>query len=116
MLSFARTVAALCESIVRARCEPPPAELEARGEELTRFVLAQHARMPDPMRTPFKLFTLLFDLLGVAYAGRPFHRQPHAARWRQIECWRSSSLSPRRDLVRFYESLALYHWYSDDER
>jgi hypothetical protein len=113
MLSFEKTVAKLCESIVRARCEPSSSQLEERRDGLIRFVLSQHARMPDNLRMPLKACTLLFDLMGVARDGRPFHRQAHPARWRQVESWRGSFFPFERDLIRFYEGLVVYCWYSD---
>ena len=72
--------------------------------------------MPDYLRFPIKLVTLGFDLIGVARRGRPFHAQSHSSRWRQIESWRTSPFLPVRDFIRFYESLVLYYWYSEDER
>ena len=113
ILSFEGTVAALCDSIVEARCGCASAALEPRWPQVTRFVLEQHARMPDYLRTPLRIFTLLFDLMGLLHGWRLFRGQPHESRWRQIESWRRSFFSPARDLIRFYESLIVYYWYTE---
>ena len=114
-MAFTKTVSAISYSIVRARCEPDAAELTRRHPDIVRFVVDQQGRMPDYMRLPFKLLTVLFDLCGLAHGGRPFHSLTHPARWRQIESWRRAPFAPARDFVRFYESLAVYRWYCDDE-
>jgi hypothetical protein len=113
---FAITVSAICGCIVRAQCQPDAALLRERHAELTRFVVAQQARMPDYLRWPFRLATLFFDFFGLVHAGRFFHSQDQDARWRQIQAWRSSALPPARDFIRFYESLVLYRWYSEHEQ
>lgn len=115
-MAFCRTVAAICDTIVLARCEPATNGASRRREEVARFVVAEHAQMPDYVRWPFRFATLLFDLSGLACRGRLFHAQPQAARWRQIEAWRDGPFAPARDFIRFYESLILYRWYADHGR
>jgi hypothetical protein len=113
---IAPTVSALCDSIVVSRCAPAHSELREHHAELTRFVLAQQDRMPDYLRWPFRILTILFDLFGLVYAGRLFRSQDQATRWRQIEAWRTAPFfSPARDFIRFYESLVLYRWYAEHE-
>ena len=112
---FQKTVSAICDSIVRSRCAPEGDELASRHAEVVRFVLDQHGRMPDYLRLPLRLATVLFGLLGIAHSGRPFHAQPPPARWRQLAFWRDGPVAPARDLVRFYESLVVYEWYSDHD-
>ena len=113
---FKKTVAAICYSIARARCEPQAGELARRHPDLVRFLIDQQSRMPDYLRVPFRAAVLLFDVAGLVHGGRLFHAQSHDRRWRQIEAWRTAPLSPFRDFIRFYESLIVYHWYSDSER
>ena len=119
-MAFSETVAAICNSVLLARCDPETNEqaneLNLRQAEVVRFVRAQHARMPDYLRWAIRLATVLFDFFGVALRGRRFHTQPHATRWRQIEAWRNGPFPPTRDFVRFYESLILYRWYADHEQ
>lgn len=113
---FAATLEALCDCIVRAQCEPVPEQLRERQSEVTRFVVDQQARMPDYLVWPLRLATLFFDYFGLVHDRRLFHSQDQDARWRQIQAWRSSVLPPARDFIRFYESLILYCWYSNDEQ
>jgi hypothetical protein len=75
--------------------------------------MAQQGRMPDYYRWPLRFGTLFFDVFGLVHAGRRFRTQSQAARWRQIQAWRTSRFAPARDLIRFYESLTLYRWHSD---
>lgn len=112
-VAFSETVSAICDSIVLGRCDPEANELSRRRSEVVRFVVAQHGRMPDYLRSPIRLATVAFDLFGIARYGRRFHTQSQATRWRQIEVWRDGPFPPARDFIRFYESLILYRWYAD---
>ncbi len=114
-VSSIAAIAAICDCIVQAQCQPTPQQLNERQSELTRFVVAQQARMPDYLVGLFRLATLFFDLSGLVHNRRLFHSQDQDARWRQIQAWRSSFFPPARDFIRFYESLVLYCWYCDDE-
>lgn len=112
ILSFKSTVSALCYSIIQQRFEPINPALDFPNNEVTRFVLQQHNRMPDFLRLPIICLTLAFDLAGIVQGGALFHRLPHSVRWRQIESWKNSSIGFCRDLIRFYESLVVFDWYS----
>jgi hypothetical protein len=79
------------------------------------FLLDQHRRMPDYLRLPFRCLTLLFDAWSLPLTGRPFHRASAAQRSRQLRAWKNSRLGFRRDFIKFYESLALFAWYSERE-
>jgi hypothetical protein len=112
IVDFNSTVASLTYSIIRERCgelQTQPASANA----VARFVLDQHSRMPDYLRVPLKSLTLAFDAWAIPFSGRPFHRLPHERRWRQVDAWKRSSLSPRRDLMRFYESLIIFGWHAE---
>ena len=85
----------------------------AREQSVARFLLATHAKMPDYLRLPFVVLTLALDLWALPTAGRPFHRLPHEGRLRQLRAWRTSRLGPRRDLIKFYETLAVFGWYAE---
>lgn len=80
--------------------------------DLTQFILTQHAQMPDYLRTPMKVAALGFDAFGVAGGGKLFHQQPPAKRAQQIKAWKNSSISFQRDFVRYFESLATLALYS----
>jgi hypothetical protein len=109
---FETTVSALSYSIIRERCRASDPAEDHPGNRVVGFVLEQHGRMAAYLRWPLAALTLGFDAWGVIGAGRPFHHQDHAARWRQVESWRASPIGPCRDLVRFYESLVVFGAYS----
>ncbi len=113
LVDFEATVAALAESILRERCAGTWKGSVDEYAPVARFLLAVHARMPDYLRFPFRCLTLIFDLSAFLVTGRTFHHLPHALRWRQIEAWRGSALGVRRDLIKFYETLAVYAWYAE---
>jgi len=84
--------------------------------DLTQFILAQHAQMPDYLRTPMKLAALGFDAFGVASGGKQFHCQPPEMRANQIGSWKNSNIGFQRDFIRYFESLATLALYSRQER
>ncbi len=69
--------------------------------------------MPDYLRLPFRVLTLVFDFWPMPLAGRPFHRLPHNRRLHQIRAWRNSALGFRQNLVKFFETLIVWGWYSE---
>src|SRR3989442_1656208 len=89
-----------------------PGKLLPPYNDLTQFVLRQHAQMPDYLRAPMIAATLAFDLFGCLRTGRLFHSRPPAVRARQIAAWKRSKLGFQRDLTRYYESLATFALYS----
>lgn len=110
MDGFHDTVSALVYSLAQPHQRAP--ELQPPHNDLTRFLLAQHARLPDYLRTPMRLATLGFDALGLLRGGKPFHRQAPEARARQIESWRDSNAGFQRDFIRYFESLTILALYS----
>ena len=106
---FHDTVSALVYSLARPHENSP--QFAPPHNDLTQFVLTQHALMPDYLRAPIKLATLDFDGTGLA-RGKPFHRHSADARERQISTWRNSSLGFKRDFIRYFESLATLALYS----
>ena len=112
---FRAAVSALTYSIVAERCGDGSGGPAFPHNRVARAVLAQHAALPDYLRGPLRWLTLGFDASTIPTSGRPFHALDHARRWRQVERWRRSRLGPLRDLVRFYESLAIFGWY-DEQR
>ena len=80
--------------------------------DVARFVLAQHSRMPDYLRLPLAGATLGFDLVGLPHGGSLFHSMPPEAREKLIEDWKNSNSAPCRDLIRYFESLTTLALYS----
>ncbi|MGO8676024.1 MAG: GMC family oxidoreductase N-terminal domain-containing protein [Limisphaerales bacterium] len=105
-------VSALAYSFAEAHAVAGRADLQAPYNDLARFILAQQASLPDYLRTPIRAATLGFDLAGFFRAGKPFHAQPPGKRRSQIEAWKNSRLGVQRDLMRYYESLAILALYS----
>jgi hypothetical protein len=99
---FGLTVRALVETILRRHGK----ESEEVVGRVADFVRAQHGRMPDYLRLPLAGLTLLFDAAPLLGFSKPFHRRSPEQRRRQVRAWRESRLGFRRDLMRFYESLA----------
>ena len=112
-LSFEHTVSALCYSIVGTYDTLGAADRARVSNLATRFVLRQHQKMPDLLRPAMTILTLVFDAAAVLRWGRPFHTLSPSNRWSQIEQWRRSRLGPMSDLVRFYESLAVFALVAD---
>lgn len=80
--------------------------------DVTEFVLEQWTRMPDYLRQPIRAATIVFGLCALLRGGQPYNRSQMIRRRLQRLAWRSSALSPFRDLMRFYESLATLALYS----
>ena len=111
--NFEAAVVALADTIVRQRCmrsngEPPAAALR----QIVDYLLRAHAGMPDYLRAPVRIATLAFDSWALPTRGRPFHGLSADARSQQVLGWKASRIGPFRDLIRFYESLTIFAWYS----
>ena len=107
------TVSALAYSIVREQCGlTGTSGRESALNRVAGFMGEQRERMPDLLGVAMYAVTLSFALQSLIFFGAPFNRLPHANRWEQILAWRNSRIGPRRDLIRFWESLAVLGWYS----
>jgi choline dehydrogenase-like flavoprotein len=91
-------------------------ELAPPHNDLTQFILTQHAQMPDYLRAPVKLAALGFDTFGLLRGGKPFHCQSPEQRAKQITAWKNSRIGFQRDLIRYFESLATLALYTRGER
>lgn len=111
--SFERTVLALAETIAIERGDGIGAAAAHAAGPVARHLLDTVARMPDYLRLPMRLLTVLFGASSILSAGRPFDRLPGERRARQVAAWRGSTLGVRRDLIRFYETLAIFALYSE---
>ncbi len=106
------TASALAYSLAEPHADPAHPELQTPYNDLTRFILEQHARMPDYLRAPFAALALGFDFTAILKNGGRFHGLPPAARARQIAAWKNSGSAFRRDLIRYFESLGTLALYS----
>ncbi|MEL7037899.1 MAG: hypothetical protein AAFO04_20120 [Cyanobacteria bacterium J06592_8] len=107
---FTSTASALCYSIIQQFCQPLHSDDDFPHNNIVRFVLQQHSRMPDYLKFPILFLTILFDFWGIIVSGSPFHQQPHQKRSHQILAWKNAPISLCRDLIRFYESLVVLSW------
>ena len=107
---FHDTVSALAWSLASSRAETDRADLQPPYNDLTRFIMQQHARMGF-LGTPIMAATLGFDVFGLL-GGSRFHASSPEKRERQISAWRNSKIGFQRDLVRYFESLAVLELYS----
>ena len=107
------TVSALAYSIVREECGVKDLSgLTERVNRVAAFMGGQRERMPDFLGLAMAVLTVAFALQSMLFFGAPFNRLSHEHRWEHILAWRNSGLGPRRDLIRFWESLAVLGWYS----
>lgn len=101
-----KTVSALaytvCETLDRSGAE----QGMERGNVAARFVLRQMSAMPDYLRWPMVMATLVFGLSGLVFGGRLFHQLDPARRRRQVAWWSVAPFGPCRDLIKFHQSLA----------
>ncbi len=107
---FHDVASALAYSLAQPHETAP--ELAPPHNDLTQFILTQHAQMPDYLRAPMKIAALGFDTFGVLRDGKRFHCQTPDRRTQQITAWKNSSIGFQRDLIRYFESLATLALYS----
>jgi choline dehydrogenase-like flavoprotein len=110
---FHDVTSALAYALAQPHAATP--DLAAPYNDLTQFILAQHAVLPDYLRRPMQLAALGFDWFGRLRAGKPFHQQTSEQRARQIAAWKNAPLGFQRDLIRYFESLATLALYSRTE-
>jgi hypothetical protein len=109
---FSATISALCYSILDDfEASSGPIDYTRRNK-VVRFALEQHARMPDFLRTPVIVATLLFSLHGYLKTGVPYHRHSPALRRVHLLSWKVSRFGFKRDFVRLFESLSTFGWFS----
>jgi choline dehydrogenase-like flavoprotein len=106
---FHDVVSALAYSLAKPHEITP--ELAPPHNDLTQFILAQHEQMPDYLRVPMQMAALAFDAARWPI-NHSFHTQPLDVRAKQIAAWKNSSIGFQRDLIRYFESLALLALYS----
>lgn len=108
---FHNTASALAYSVAQPHAGNRP-ESQIPYNDLTQFVHSQHARMAGYLRGPLMAATIGFDLMGILRCGQRFHKSSPEIRGTQIEAWKNSKIGFKRDLIRYFESLALLELYS----
>lgn len=110
---FTATVSALCYSLIDYRFKDGSPPQYFPHNSIVNFVIEQQNRMPDYLRLPLLILTLIFDMGGFLRTGSLFHTQSPSVRQLQIESWKNSPWQICRDVIRFYESLVVLYWQSD---
>ncbi len=105
---FEPTVSALTYSLLDAGGVTAAAGGRFIQNRVTRYVLAEHGRLPDFLRLPMRVLTLLFDAQTLPFAGAAFHALAPERRAAWIARWRAAPLGACRDFIRFHESLAIF--------
>jgi choline dehydrogenase-like flavoprotein len=109
---FHDLVSALAYSTGLERADPARSNSQPPYNDLTQFIVQQQAGMLDYLRGPLKAAAYGFDAAGMLHEGARFHTLPPAARARRIAAWKDSNLGFQRDLMRYFETLALMQLYS----
>lgn len=110
---FTTTVSALCYSLIDYRFKNSLIIQHFPNNSAVNFVIEQQKRMPDYLRLPLLILTLIFDIWGLLRTGLFFHSQSPSVRQQLIQAWKKSPWQICRDLIRFYESLVVLYWQSD---
>lgn len=115
---FPKRALAITEALLCDRIGPEAVPLAG---PVSAFVVAQHSRMPDYLRLPLIVLTLVCDWWPIVFGfGRSLHSLPLDQRRRVLSAWKGSRICACRNLVKFYESLAVFGWatqrseHSDD--
>jgi hypothetical protein len=109
---FQSTVSALCYEIAANHAEGGAEDLAPPYNDVTRFVILQHRKMPQFLGGAIQAATLLFAVMALPRHGARFHRLPPPRRRVQVAAWTISRLGPCRDLMKFYSSLVILALYS----
>jgi len=78
----------------------------------TVFLLQQMNQMPDYLRLPFRMVTLLYGLHTILTHGKPFYALQPQQRDAVIRKWKQSKISFMSTFIRFFEGLVTVHVYS----
>jgi len=108
---FEATVSALTYSLLDSGGVHDAAGGRFIQNRVCRYVMAEHGRLPDYLRLPMRVLTLMFDAQTLPFAGAPFHALAPERREPWIRRWRHLPLGPCRDFIRFHESLAVFAGY-----
>jgi hypothetical protein len=114
---FQKCVLAITESLLAARPGADKSLTPPALDFATQLILARHSDLPDHLRLPFRIVTLLFDVAPIFYRGRPFHALPANARAQIVHSWQGSRLVSKQDFIRFFDTLgtlAFYYSFADE--
>ena len=107
---FLKTVSALCYSLIAVQDQGPRSPGIFGYNEAVAFVVEQWRRSPDFIRAALFLCTLLLTAFSIATTGRPLYGLDPNRRMRVLQRWRKMPLVHGRELLQFYEALAILGW------
>ena len=113
LMSYSGTVEAICSELHNRYA----ALGDQSGSELARVadaIIECQRAMPDYLRLPMRVLTLVFDYWGWISGGSRFERLDDVARAQQFNTWKYSRFGFCRNFVRFYESLYLLITLQED--
>ncbi len=112
---FHDTVSALAYTLAQRFGLPgADSKFQPPYNDVARFILREHNRMTDYLRLPMVFATIGLDLAPALLARKMFHRLEPSDRAKIIARWKRAKCSFRRDLLRFYESLAVIAIFERD--
>jgi hypothetical protein len=76
------------------------------------FLLRQMDQMPDYLRWPFRMVTLVYGMHTILLHGRLFHALTPEQKDRVIRRWKHSKISFMSTFIRFFEGLVTVHVYA----
>lgn len=112
--NFKNIVSALCYGIIQEKM--PQNIIIFPNNQIVNFVLIQQENMPSLFRIVIIILTFLFNLWSYLKTGKLFEQLNQEQREKIMMSWRNSPLSFCRDLMRFYDSLTIFAWYSTWEK
>ena len=101
-MSYRNIIVAISESL-----QDQHVEGDMAAEDIAAEIIARQACIPDYLRFPMRVATVVFDWFGVLSGGRRFQSKSLVSRAAQLNSWKHSSIGACRNFVRFYESLFL---------
>jgi hypothetical protein len=105
------TVGALVEALIVERC-PEAGSSPSAVRSVASFVLAEMGRLPRHLRPLVLLATLGLAAWALLRKGASLPSLGPSGRSTVLAEWRRSPVGPCRDLIRLYEGLAVYGWFS----
>lgn len=109
------TISALVHAIASEHDSSPAVPHGGPYGPLGEFVAGQVAHMTAPLRLPMRIATGGLAVLALVSTGSWLHRLAVERRRTLVDRWRSSRIGAIRDVIRFYDSLAVLSLFSRED-
>jgi hypothetical protein len=109
-----KTVSALVHTVIAEHDRHPENRRPGYALHATEFINGQINHMSAPLRLPMRVATCGLSVLSLLMTGRLLHQLPVDRRRWLVDRWRTSTLGPIRDVIRFYDSLAVLSLYDSE--